>query len=109
MRLLNIAALCMTIASAFMLYGLSYATRRLETHVQSQERAAEKAKSDIAVLKAERSHLIRPERIDPLARQLGMIPPRPDQLVAPGVASAMPDDMRPATPQPEMRRLAEGE
>ena len=103
MRLLNIAAMCFTIASAFLLYSLSYETRRLEAHVQAQERAAEKAKSDIAVLKAERSHLTRPERIDPLARQLGMISPRPDQLVAPGVASALTD--KPT----QLRRLAEGE
>lgn len=104
MRLLNIAALCFAIASAFLLYSLDNETRRLEAHVLSQERAAEKAKSDIAVLKAERSHLARPERIDPLARQLGMIPPRPDQLVTPGVASALPDKAH-----PDMRRLAEGE
>jgi cell division protein FtsL len=104
LRLLNIAAMCFAISSAFLLYGLSYETRRLETHVQEQERAAEKAKGDIAVLKAERSHLTRPERIDPIARQLGMIPPRPDQLVSPGVVSALPDQAL-----PEMPRLAEGE
>jgi cell division protein FtsL len=104
MRLLNIAAFCFTITSAFLLYALNYDTRRLEAHVQAQERVAAEAKSDIAVLKAERSHLSRPERIDPLARQLGLIPPRPDQLVAPGVASALPQ--LPA--QPASHRVAEG-
>ena len=99
MRLLNAAAFCFAIASALMLYGLNYDTRRLESQVQAQEHAAENARSDIAVLKAERSHLSRPERIDPLARQQGLMPPRPDQLAAPGVVSAL----------PEMRRLAEGE
>ena len=91
MRLLNIAALCFTITSALMLYGLNYDTRRIEAHVQEQERAAELAKSDIAVLKAERSHLSRPERIDPIARQMGMNPPRPDQFVAQGVILALPE------------------
>ena len=104
MRLLNAAAFCFAVASALLLYGLNYETRRLEAHIQAQERAADKAKSDIAVLKAERGHLSRPDRIDPLARQLGLMPPRPDQLVAPGVA-AMTADKKPI----ELRRLAEGQ
>jgi cell division protein FtsL len=71
MRLMNLAAFCFAVASAFLLYSLNYETRRLEAHVQSQERAAEKARSDIAVLKAERGHLSRPERIDPFAPPAG--------------------------------------
>lgn len=88
MRLLNAAALFFAIASAALLYSLNYETRRLEADVQAQERTAQKARSDIAVLKAERSHLTRPERIDPLARQLGLAPPRPDQFATPGRLSA---------------------
>lgn len=80
MRLLNLAAFCFAVASALLLYGLNYDTRRLEASVQAQERAADKARSDIAILKAERSHLSRPDRIDPLARNIGLLPPRPDQL-----------------------------
>lgn len=91
MRLLNIAAFCFTVASAFLLYSLNYDTRRLEAQIQDKERAAAKAKSDIAVLKAERSHLSRPDRIDPLARQLGLRPPRSDQLMPPDVASLSPN------------------
>jgi cell division protein FtsL len=105
MRLLNISALCFTIASALFLYSLTYETRQLEAKVQAQEHAADQAKSDIAVLKAERSHLSRPERIDPIARQIGLTPPRPGQLVSPDVASALPLAKAP----PTMRRLAEGE
>jgi cell division protein FtsL len=86
MRLLNLAAFCFAVASAFLMYSLNYETRRLEAYVQSQERTADKARSDIAILKAERSHLSRPERIDPFARQQGLAPPRPDQL-------ALPDDV----------------
>jgi cell division protein FtsL len=103
MRLLNIVALCFTITSAFLLYALNYDTRRLEAHVQAQEHLAAEAKSDIAVLKAERSHLSRPERIDPLARQLGLVPPRPDQLVAPSVASALSEQQD----RPGPHRIAE--
>lgn len=80
MPLLNVAAFCFMIASAFLLYGLNYETRRLEADVQQLERTADKARSDIAVLKAERSHLARPERIDGLARQQGLQPPRPEQF-----------------------------
>ncbi|MEQ1652767.1 MAG: cell division protein FtsL [Hyphomicrobium sp.] len=106
MRLLNVAAFCFAVASAFLLYSLNYETRKLEAHIQAQERAAQKAKSDIAVLKAERSHLSRPERIDPLARQIGLMPPRADQLVSPDVASAVTTTAKePLT----LHRLAESE
>ncbi|MEQ1670079.1 MAG: cell division protein FtsL [Hyphomicrobium sp.] len=106
MRLLNVTAFCFAVASAFLLYSLNYETRHLEAQIQGQERAAQKAKSDIAVLKAERSHLSRPERIDPLARQLGLMPPRPDQLVAPDVAAAIAVTGKAPV---ALRRLAESE
>lgn len=80
MRVMNFAAFFFALSSAFFLYSLSYETRRLEAHVQAQEQAAESARGDIAVLKAEKSHLSRPERIDQLARAQGLQPPRPDQL-----------------------------
>ena len=99
MRLMNLVAFCFAISSALMLYSLNYETRRLEASVQTQERAADKARSDIAILKAERSHLSRPERIDPLARQLGLVPPRPDQLSTTNELSELPSS----------HRMAEGE
>ena len=68
MRMLTISSVFMALASAFMLYGLNYDTRLTAAHVQSLERQAEKARSDISVLKAERALLSRPERIEPLAR-----------------------------------------
>lgn len=74
MRLVNAAAVFFVIASAFMLYALNYETRRLEAVVQAKERLADKARADIAVLRAERSHLTRPERIEPLARAQGLVP-----------------------------------
>lgn len=80
MRLLNISAFFFAIASALLLYGLNYETRRLESEVQSKERVAERARDDIAVLKAERGTLARPDRIDALARQNGLAPPRVDQF-----------------------------
>jgi cell division protein FtsL len=74
MRTLTVAAIVMAVGSAFLLYFLNYETRRLEINVQALERSADKARTDIAVLKAERAHLARPERIEPLARALGLRP-----------------------------------
>lgn len=88
MRLLNVVSFCFAVASAFLLYSLNYETRRLEAQVQGKERAADKARSDIAILKAERSHLSRPDRIDPLARAQGLGPPRAEQLAPSGQRAA---------------------
>ena len=80
MRLLNVTAFFFAISSALLLYGLNYDTRRLEAEVQAKERVAERARDDIAVLKAERGTLARPDRIDTLAGQIGLAPPRVDQF-----------------------------
>ena len=80
MRLLNVTAFFFAITSALLLYGLNYDTRRLEAEVQAKERIADRARDDIAVLKAERGALARPDRIDAIARQLGLSPPRVDQF-----------------------------
>jgi cell division protein FtsL len=84
MRLLNLTAFFFAVTSALLLYALNYETRRLEDEVQLKERQADEARSDIAVLKAERGTLARPERIDARARELGLVPPRADQFVAGG-------------------------
>ena len=82
MRLIILGALILTVASAFVLYSSNYDTRQLEASVTEQERAIEKARGDIAVLKAERAHLGRPERIEPLAQVLGLGPASEQQLAA---------------------------
>jgi cell division protein FtsL len=89
MRLLNVTAFFFAIASALLLYGLNYDTRRLEAEVQAKERLADRARDDIAVLKAERGALARPDRIDAIARQLGLSPPRVDQFVTGREVSAL--------------------
>lgn len=96
MRVLNLAAFFFALASAFLLYSLSYETRRLEARVQEKELEANRARSDIAVLKAEKSHLSRPERIDPFARSQGLMPPRPDQM---GASARLAEIAPPATPE----------
>jgi cell division protein FtsL len=82
MRIVNLAAFALALASAFLLYGINYDTRLLETRVQGEERSIDEARNDIAVLKAERAHLARPERIEPIARALGLQPAAGQQLAA---------------------------
>jgi cell division protein FtsL len=82
MRIIILGALMLTLASAFVLYSSNYDTRQLEARVEQQERAIEKTRGDIAVLKAERAHLARPGRIEPLARSLGLGPATEQQLAA---------------------------
>jgi cell division protein FtsL len=74
MRWLTVLAVLLALASASLLYTVNYGTRLVEARVHALEREALLARSDIAVLKAERAHLARPERIAPLARALGLQP-----------------------------------
>jgi cell division protein FtsL len=82
MRMLVLGALVMTLASAVLLYGINYDTRLLENRVEAQEAAIDQARDDIAVLKAERAHLTRPDRIEPIARAQGLRPASEQQMVA---------------------------
>jgi cell division protein FtsL len=72
MRFITTTSIFLALSSAFLLYGLNYDTRQLEARVAQEELAVAKARSDIAVLKAERAYLTRPERIEPLARAQGL-------------------------------------
>jgi cell division protein FtsL len=80
MRTLMTAAAFMALSAAFLLYGLNYDTRVIESQIRARERAADEARADIAVLRAERAHLARPERIEPLARAQGLRPIEERQL-----------------------------
>jgi cell division protein FtsL len=86
--MLILGGLGLTLASAFLLYGLNYDTRLLEERVRAQERAIEDARSDIAILKAERAHLARPDRIAPLAHAQGLRPAS-DRQLAPSPEDAL--------------------
>ncbi|MCL4765167.1 MAG: cell division protein FtsL [Hyphomicrobiaceae bacterium] len=81
LRISSAAAVGVALACAFLLYAVSYDTRRLELMVQAEERRAERLRGDIAVLKAELAYLSRPERIAPLARAMGLEPVRGEQLI----------------------------
>jgi hypothetical protein len=73
-RRVNWALMVATLGAAFALYAIKYDTRRLELRVRAQERALEKTEADVAVLRAERAYLARPERLEPLARLIGLAP-----------------------------------
>jgi cell division protein FtsL len=80
-RIVNLVLIALTLASAFTLYSIKYGTRRMEARVAAQERRLERAEADVQVLRAERAYLARPERLEPLARKLGMAPVTPRQYV----------------------------
>ena len=81
LRICSAIAVGVTLACAYVLYAMSYDTRKLELSVQASEGQAERLRSEIAILKAERAFLSRPERIEPLARALGLEPARGAQHV----------------------------
>jgi cell division protein FtsL len=81
LRLVNVCLALAVLVSAIGLYAVKTDTRRLEAQVQTQERTHDRLIDDIAVLKAERAHLARPERLELFARQLGLRPLDERQLI----------------------------
>ena len=88
LRLLSVAAMALTVASAFGLYQIKYDTRQLEAKLQAGERSIEKMEGDIAVLKAEKAYLARPERLEALAKKQGLGPIGGHQYVLPAELDA---------------------
>lgn len=80
MRFYNFAAIFAMLGSAFVLYSFNYDTRFIETQVRSLERQVDLTQSDIAILKAEKAHLSRPDRIESFARRLGLQSLKPSQI-----------------------------
>ena len=81
-RMFMFMAAGMALLSAFALYAISYQTRQLAQANQSAESRIKELARDIANLRAERSYLLRPKRLEPLARKLGMRPVRGDQFIS---------------------------
>ena len=95
-RMLNGFLLLATLTATVALYTITYDTGRLEAKVQAQERALERAERDVNVLRAERAHLARPERLEPLARELGLAPIESGQYLR--LAAPLPQADPPADP-----------
>jgi len=85
-RTLNVILLLLALASAFAVYVLKYDTRRMEARVQGLERTVDKLEGEIARLKGEHAHLARPERIEPMARALGLASIGPRQYLRVGAS-----------------------
>ncbi len=82
LRMFMFLAVGAALLSAFALYAISYQTRQLADTNQITEKRIKELDRNIAVLRAERSYLMRPDRIEPLAQKLGMRPVRGDQFMA---------------------------
>lgn len=95
LRVFTSIAVGLTLACAFALYAVSYDTRNRDLAAQSQERRAERLRSEIAVLRAERAYLSRPERIEPAARSLGLMPAQGHQYVR---LDSLSNGSRPSSP-----------
>ena len=84
LRIFMILAAAAALLSAFALYAVSYQTRQIADGNQRMEGEIKQLGRDIAILRAERSYLMRPERIEPLARKLGMRPIHGRQFISRG-------------------------
>ena len=82
LRFLNIIAVLLAGACAFFLYSMKFETRMLEKKTAALAKTVKDERRSIAVLKAEWSHLTRPERIERLARKhLGLKPLKASQIL----------------------------
>src|SRR3712207_3343075 len=53
-----------------LIYDMKFETRRLEGKAQQLQRAIEDEKDNVALMRAEWSHVARPERVETLAREV---------------------------------------
>jgi len=82
MRSITVVAFGVWVGLAFLIFDIKHETRRLEAQAASLARAIQQERENLAVARAEWSHLTRPEHIETLARQLLALEPiRPDQIV----------------------------
>ena len=58
-----------------LIYDMKFETRRLEAKAQQLTRAIEDEKDNIALMRAEWSHVARPEQVEKLARELLQLEP----------------------------------
>lgn len=80
MQLLTMVAVASVLAGAFALFGLKLETRDIERRVGAQERAAIELRREIQALETEHARLASPERVERLARAVGLQPIRTAQI-----------------------------
>lgn len=82
MRLLSLLAFGFLAGLIVLIYDMKYETRRLEERAAELERAIAEEKDNVALMRAEWSHVTRPERLERLARDiLDLQPAKPEQLL----------------------------
>jgi cell division protein FtsL len=82
MRLLSLLAFGFLIGIIILIYNMKFETRRLEERAANLERAIAEEKDNVALMRAEWSHVTRPERIEKLAREvLNLESAKPEQLI----------------------------
>lgn len=82
MRVFNLLLVGCVVAFAYVIYELEYETQALDERAAELRQSIRVERDAIAVLRAEWSHLNRPERIEKLARKhLGLKPTTGSQLV----------------------------
>ena len=85
LRTYSLLAIAVAVISAFALYTVGHQTRQLVQANKALESRRDALQRDIAILRAERAYLSRPERIKPLALKLGMRPLEAHQFIDLGV------------------------
>lgn len=82
MRLLCLLAFGFLAGLVVLIYNMKFETRRLEAQAAQLERAIEDEKDNVALMRAEWSHVSRPEQVERLAREvLKLEPAKPEQLI----------------------------
>jgi cell division protein FtsL len=82
MRLFCLLAFGFLAGLVVLIYNMKFETRRLEAQAAQLERAIEDEKDNGALMRAEWSHVSRPERVESLARDvLKLEPAKSEQLI----------------------------
>lgn len=82
MRLLCLLGFGFLAGLVVLIYNMKFETRRLEGQAAQLTRAIEDERDNVALMRAEWSHVARPERVESLAREvLKLEPAKPEQLI----------------------------
>lgn len=81
-RFLSLLAFGFLAGLVILIYDMKFETRRLEGRAAQLQRAIEDEKDNVALMRAEWSHVTRPERVEKLTREiLDLQPVKSTQLV----------------------------
>lgn len=81
-RLLSLLAFGFLAGLVILIYDMKFETRRLENRAAQIVRAIEDEKDNVALMRAEWSHVTRPERVEKLTREiLNLVPVKSSQVI----------------------------